>query len=516
MQHQTCRPFRYPSFSQAGVNELVVCDFRFYLLLRVLILSRALEKFFPPNIPRILRSSIITLQRGNECRPLNQLTVKCKLRSGAPLTLSPSQLPPFALGSFFALHTPPPLTHHHHHPQYLQLQSLTLVQKLLAAFTMPKKGAGSKEAAAAALAAPSVRSVQIEIPVPSVPRYVPGSGPKSGPITLAPVKDSTAYILEKYVLPKLSETRPQDRRLYYYLVGFTDIPQARILVPCHKALDYVDPFEMERWEFKNDEKMDEEKKRLAQEATTGKLPAKKRGRPAKVRVGPGALEPDISKPSPHGTSVVPSVVSLGDNQHEPTLVLDSQLTGPSLSTPQKRNRPSLDQVGDSQPTPSLHQPTGDNQFGDEEIRRQLFWESTKRRLSSDYSANNDADQESISQQLIMDSSASRPVSSNASSSGGYPVLNASGPTRVTRSASKRPVSAVSTQSGFGSGSGTGSQGMSTSTHPHRIMSLSNHPLSVAPTQAGQSGSGPGPSSRVPGMSPSTIILPCHGLTVVLL
>jgi len=345
---------------------------------------------------------------------------------------------------------------------------------------MPRKGASGKEAA---LAAPSVQPVKIEIPVPSAPKYVPGSGPRSEPITLVPVKDSTAYILDKYVLPKLSETRPQDRRLYYYLVGFTDIPQARILVPCHKALDYVDPYEMERWEYENDEKIDEEKKRLAEEAT--KLPAKKRGRPAKVRVGPGAIEPDISQPSPHGTSFVPSVGSLSDNQPEPTLVLDNHLTGPSLSTPQKRTRPSLNQVGDSQTTPSPAQPTTNNQFGDEQLRRQLFWESTKRRLSSDYSANGDADVESISQPHIMDSSASRPTSSRASSSGGHAVLNASGSTRVTRSASKRPGSALS------AGSSSGSP----------VPSSSAQPTVLAPQRRGSALSARPPSaSGVPGKS----------------
>lgn len=309
---------------------------------------------------------------------------------------------------------------------------------------MPRKGGSNREAAPAA---PNVRRVKIEIPVPSAPKYVPGSGPPSAPISLIPEKDSTAYILEKYVLPKQSETRPQDRRLVYYLVGFTDIPQARILVPCQKALDYVDPYTMERWESENDEKIAEQKKRAEEEA---KLPAEKRarGRPAKVRVAQGAIEPDISQPSPHGTSVVPSIGSSGNNQHEPTLVLDSHLTGPSLSAPQKRTRPSLDQVGNSETISSLSlsQPTITN----EEIRRQLFWESTRRRLSSDYSTNNDADIESISQPLIMDTSAPRPNSSGASSSGGFPPLQASGSTRVTRSSSRRLGSAMSAGSSAGS------------------------------------------------------------------
>ena len=162
----------------------------------------------------------------------------------------------------------------------------------------------------------------IEIPLPSIRRYVPGSGPPPPRITLAPPRDSTAYIIDQYVLPPLKDTTETTRRLLHYHIGFTDLPSVKLVIPCHKALDYVSPRELEDWEYRNTETKEQEK---AQRVTEGK----KRG-PAGKSLGRVGRPPQKRLPSaaPRSTSVATSA--------EDALMLAQRVAGPSLSTPQKR------------------------------------------------------------------------------------------------------------------------------------------------------------------------------------
>ncbi|KAM7186756.1 hypothetical protein V8F20_011267 [Naviculisporaceae sp. PSN 640] len=306
----------------------------------------------------------------------------------------------------------------------------------------PKRGPNSKIAAQA-----PVKPVpaKIEIPLPSSKAYVPGSGPPSEPISLTPRKDSTAYILDKFLLPKLSECRPGDRRLVYYLVGFTDLPVVRILVPCHKAQEYVDPRTIEEYEEQQHEKLMDERARLEEEAAKKK---RKAGRPAKVKGVPTEL--DYSKPSPYGT--VTTTTPAEDNSEENTVMLDTQLTGPSLSTPQKRNRPSLD--GGAGPSDTSTAPfTSTNQLTtnrrsvreEEAVKRQLFYESTKHRLSPSYTPPTDS--VPLQPGTDMGQSDSGP-SSRASPSAGLPVPSVSSASNYgRRSTRSRPGSAATSGSG---------------------------------------------------------------------
>ncbi|KAM7202645.1 hypothetical protein V8F33_002571 [Rhypophila sp. PSN 637] len=274
----------------------------------------------------------------------------------------------------------------------------------------PRRAAGVKGAASAPA---RVVPVKIEILLPSKPVYVPGAGPRSAPISLTPAKDSTAYILDKYVLPKLSECGPKDRRLVYYLVGFRDLPEVRTLIPCHKAQEYVDPATIEEWESEQHKKLMDERARLKEEAAKKR---KKAGRPPKIKDDPAEL--DYSKPSPQGT--VTASTPTGSEHHG--RMLDTQLTGPSLSTPQKRPGSSLDQLGQldrleqeeagptkpntkansksdaktqTQPRTTTSTSTASSTSSsnvnrlsvreEEAIRRQLFHSATKRRLSPSYS-----------------------------------------------------------------------------------------------------------------------------------
>lgn len=175
--------------------------------------------------------------------------------------------------------------------------------------------------------APELRKTTIEIPIPSVRKYIGGSGPPLAKISLVPPRDTTAYIIDQFVLPTPANTTKDSRRLIHYHIGFTDLPAAKILVPCNKVLDYVSPRELEDWEYQNfDRRMEErarelerqnDKKAKAKSSATGvgKKPA---GKPPKVKK-------DETTPSPSGSPK-------GD-----ALALAKQVAGPSLSTPQKRN-----------------------------------------------------------------------------------------------------------------------------------------------------------------------------------
>ncbi|KAK1757900.1 hypothetical protein QBC47DRAFT_377236 [Echria macrotheca] len=162
------------------------------------------------------------------------------------------------------------------------------------------------------------RKVEIEIPVPPVARYVPGSGPPLAPISLLPPHDSTAYIIDQYVLPPIKDTKEDSRRILYYHVGFTDLPTVKIMIPCNKVLDYVSPRELEEWEAKNMDRNEAERALILQEkkrlAGAGKVPGRV-GRPRKV---------PLQSPAPTVSAT------------EDTIALAKAVAGPSLSTPQKR------------------------------------------------------------------------------------------------------------------------------------------------------------------------------------
>lgn len=174
------------------------------------------------------------------------------------------------------------------------------------------------------------RKAVIEIPLPSIRKYVPGSGPPPPRISLAPPRDSTAYIIDQFVLPTDKDMTPTSRRLIHYHIGFTDLPAVKLLVPCNKVLEYVSPRELEDWEYQNLEHKEEERARLLAEKQRAKPAKKKPGRPPNVPMA------DVGR----------SALSAA----EEALFLVQQVVGPSLSTPQKRKvRPILDEeeIGDS-------------------------------------------------------------------------------------------------------------------------------------------------------------------------
>ncbi|SCO84649.1 uncharacterized protein FRV6_08776 [Fusarium oxysporum] len=126
---------------------------------------------------------------------------------------------------------------------------------------------------------------RIEVRLRSKPRdYVPGSGPPLQPISLLPPQDSTAYILERIILPSpgvAADGLPLPRRMTY-IVSWTDLPAAQMLVPAMDVLEYVSPRKLEEWEFKNTEEQLEEEAAEKKKTEAGQVTQpKRRGRPPK-------------------------------------------------------------------------------------------------------------------------------------------------------------------------------------------------------------------------------------------
>ncbi|CEI68385.1 hypothetical protein FVEN_g5452 [Fusarium venenatum] len=128
------------------------------------------------------------------------------------------------------------------------------------------------------------RESRVAVRVPARPKdYIPGKGPELQRISLLPPQDSTAYILERIILPSpglAADGNPLPRRMTY-IVAWHDLPAAQLLVPAMDILEYVSPRELEEWEFANtEEQMDKEIEK--EQTQTGDAPKpRRRGRPPK-------------------------------------------------------------------------------------------------------------------------------------------------------------------------------------------------------------------------------------------
>jgi len=104
------------------------------------------------------------------------------------------------------------------------------------------------------------------------------------------------------------------------MIGWADLPSTQVSVPCTDVLDWVSPREVERWEYndllrREDEKLQEGLK--AAEIGTGKR-RKRGGKTRKPRQQAVEPSPPILKPE------------------DEALISQKKAAGPSLSTPQKR------------------------------------------------------------------------------------------------------------------------------------------------------------------------------------
>ncbi|KAI0148200.1 hypothetical protein F4776DRAFT_304954 [Hypoxylon sp. NC0597] len=191
------------------------------------------------------------------------------------------------------------------------------------------------------------RPSQVEIPLHSKPPpYRPGDGPPLAPVTIVPEDDSTAFILDKRVLP--GATANGDLKLQmYYVVGWRDLPAARVTILATKIHEYVSPRQVEDFEYKallerdeEIEKQEAENKRKAEAIaakkklkstnaiTTPTTPGtpqgpgqKRRGRPSKAELQARQLS---------------QRASVGKSKSIEVALPSASTSGPSLSTPQKK------------------------------------------------------------------------------------------------------------------------------------------------------------------------------------
>ncbi|KAK1595630.1 uncharacterized protein LY79DRAFT_546938 [Colletotrichum navitas] len=99
--------------------------------------------------------------------------------------------------------------------------------------------------------------------IPTYRRYKPGTGPRLAPITLLPVHDTTAYIRDEFFVPPALSVDGKKRLLY--VVGWTDLPAARLQVDAERICDYVSPRAYEEWCAARAAERDEEERRAEEE-----------------------------------------------------------------------------------------------------------------------------------------------------------------------------------------------------------------------------------------------------------
>ncbi|KAM0741639.1 hypothetical protein ACQRIT_004496 [Beauveria bassiana] len=178
---------------------------------------------------------------------------------------------------------------------------------------------------------PRIKEIKITIPLPSRPAdYVPNSGPPLRRLALQPPADSTAFIDDRILLPPsglAADGRPLPKRMRY-IVGWRDLPAARLLVSAMDVLDYVSPHALEEWEYSMELELDVDRARLAAERQALKTQQTLLGRADELPL------PKAARPPPHHTSIEAAVVAeTEDGDGEQGRLRGGAL---SLSTPKKR------------------------------------------------------------------------------------------------------------------------------------------------------------------------------------
>lgn len=224
--------------------------------------------------------------------------------------------------------------------------------------------------------------INFEIPVkPQPPRYRPGSGPPSQPVELRLKDDSTAFIIDKVILPPTDLVDPRQRRAYYIL-GWPDLPAARPVVDCAKALEYVAPYVIEEWEHKDFLRREAEKEKAETEAALAAVAEAIAAEKGKAIVGANKLPNGKKKPGRKPKNVRAQQVRLPTPQldSEQEELLAKRRQGPSLSTPQKKDSRIAQLEAEIEMGPLDH--SDDFADSDEEIRRQLEIELSRESATS--------------------------------------------------------------------------------------------------------------------------------------
>ncbi|KAI1191237.1 hypothetical protein F5B17DRAFT_328625 [Nemania serpens] len=205
-----------------------------------------------------------------------------------------------------------------------------------------------------ALARSRTQSVAVEIPLPSKPRdYRPGDGPALAPLCVSLPDDTGAFIVDKRVLPG----KPVNGELkleLYYIVGWPDLPAARVAIIATKILDYVSPWALEDWEYRLSLERDEEgeRQKAAEERKQAQRAKAREALAMGTEAGEGAAAGSRTGMSTPGTSTqkrrgrpsraevharnIAQQASFGDEELANVPLPPMSTSGPSLSTPNKK------------------------------------------------------------------------------------------------------------------------------------------------------------------------------------
>jgi hypothetical protein len=140
-----------------------------------------------------------------------------------------------------------------------------------------------------------------------------------------------------------------------YIVGWHDLPAARVLVPAMKILDYVSPWVLEEWEYSFELELEEERAKLAEDKQR-----EKREEVHQAQQGGAAVRDKKSRkkgqkrgrpPTHKHTQIEAGAVALPETVEEASRARMKPGTM-SLSTPQKTRLVDFEDLSDEDGTPS--------------------------------------------------------------------------------------------------------------------------------------------------------------------
>ncbi|KAI5922499.1 hypothetical protein F4810DRAFT_672716 [Camillea tinctor] len=193
------------------------------------------------------------------------------------------------------------------------------------------------------------RTSRIEIPIPVKPRpYRRGDGPALAPLSLTLENDSDAFIIDRRVRPGVPVNGEMKLEMYY-VVGWPDLPAARVCVLATRIFDYVSPRTLEDWEYEYS--LEKDKQREQEEAAAVAKAKRRAEKAAKARLlevpsanTPGAGIPNVPEKKKRGrpskaersARELAQQTSFEDISNADVPLPPASTSGPSLSTPKKK------------------------------------------------------------------------------------------------------------------------------------------------------------------------------------
>ncbi|KAL2107303.1 hypothetical protein VUR80DRAFT_5416 [Thermomyces stellatus] len=233
----------------------------------------------------------------------------------------------------------------------------------------------TSQATSTRLPSPPRKKYKVEV---LIPRLV-DEPPELQTPALLPPHDTTAYIKEKMHIQSAgaaADGNPLPMNLGY-LVGWTDLRGASMIVPAADILDYVSPYALEQFEYE-DWKQRKQKEKEAHEALRREMEAKKAalesGKATRVKKKPG------KKPKGRPRKKIEVPVDEGVIQEEVRKRTGSRVREgePTLSTPKKGVLAGVVREGDA-PERDYEQ-----SYGDTEMETETSHPATSREGSRGY------------------------------------------------------------------------------------------------------------------------------------